>query len=88
MMIELHDLLERLRDDTDVRVLLFSSSHEEFFLAHVDMGIFEHLKELEPVAARFPQVNVHQASASSCAPSRRSASSSCRASPAPGARSS
>ncbi|GLY16810.1 enoyl-CoA hydratase/isomerase family protein [Kineosporia rhizophila] len=60
MMIELHDLLERLRDDTDVRVLLFSSSHEEFFLAHVDMGIFEHLKELEPVAARFPQVNVHQ----------------------------
>lgn len=60
MMVELHDLLELLRDETAVRVIVFSSAHDEFFLAHVDLNIFEHMNELQTVAAKFPNVNVHQ----------------------------
>ncbi|MFB8277956.1 enoyl-CoA hydratase/isomerase family protein [Nocardia colli] len=60
MMVELHDLLGLLREETAVRVIVFSSADEEFFLAHVDMHIFEHMDELRDVAAKFPDVNVHQ----------------------------
>ncbi|GAB3262337.1 enoyl-CoA hydratase/isomerase family protein [Kineosporia babensis] len=60
MMVELHDLLERFRDDPSVVVLVFSSAHEEFFLAHVDMGIFDSMGELQDVATKYPNVNVHQ----------------------------
>ncbi|WP_405162104.1 enoyl-CoA hydratase/isomerase family protein [Nocardia sp. NBC_01499] len=60
MMVELHDLLGLLREETSVRVIVFSSANDEFFLAHVDMHIFEHMDQLQEVAAKFPDVNVHQ----------------------------
>lgn len=61
MMLELHDLLgTHLRQDDSVRVIVFKSAHEEFFLAHVDFGIFDSYPELEGVAKDYPHVNVHQ----------------------------
>ena len=61
MMLELHDLLgQRLRHDDSVRVIVFESAHEEFFLAHVDFGIFDSYPDLQAVAKDYPHVNVHQ----------------------------
>lgn len=60
MMVELHDLLDLLREESTVGVIVFSSAHDEFFLAHVDLNIFEHMDELQAVAAKLPNVNVHQ----------------------------
>ncbi|MBT0770113.1 enoyl-CoA hydratase/isomerase family protein [Kineosporia sp. J2-2] len=60
MMLELHDLLGRLRADDATRVIVFESSHDEFFLAHVDFGIFESYPALEAVKKDYPHVNVHQ----------------------------
>src|SRR3546814_16232093 len=62
MMIELHDLLGRhLRHDDSVRVIVFESAHDEFFLAHVDFGIFDSYPDLQSVATAYPHVTVHQA---------------------------
>jgi len=60
MMLELHDLLGRLRTDDSTRVIVFESSHDEFFLAHVDFGIFDSYPALEAVKKDYPHVNVHQ----------------------------
>lgn len=61
MMLELHDLLgHHLRADDSVRVIVFESAHDEFFLAHVDFGIFDSYPELQAVAKDYPHVNVHQ----------------------------
>lgn len=61
MMLELHDLLGRhLRHDDSVRVVVFESAHDEFFLAHVDFGIFDSYPDLQAVAKDYPHVNVHQ----------------------------
>jgi enoyl-CoA hydratase/carnithine racemase len=60
MMLELHDLLGRLREDDSTRVIVFESAHKEFFLAHVDFGIFESYPDLEAVRKDYPHVNVHQ----------------------------
>ena len=61
MMLELHDLLgTHFRHDDSVRVIVFESAHPEFFLAHVDFGIFESYPALEAVKKDFPHVNVHQ----------------------------
>lgn len=60
MMLELHDLLGRLRNDDSTRVIVFESSHDEFFLAHVDFGIFDSYPALEAVKKDYPHVNVHQ----------------------------
>ncbi len=35
-------------------------AHDEFFLANVDLFIFEYMNELEAVAAKLPNINVHQ----------------------------
>lgn len=59
-MIELHDLLGGLRDDESVRVIVFESAHEEFFLSHVDFGIFDSYPELQKAQQDYPHVNVHQ----------------------------
>ncbi|WFE24480.1 enoyl-CoA hydratase/isomerase family protein [Solwaraspora sp. WMMD937] len=60
MMLDLHDLLGRLRADDSTRVIVFESSHDEFFLAHVDFGIFDSYPALEAVKKDYPHVNVHQ----------------------------
>lgn len=60
MMLDLHDLLGHLREDDSVRVIVFESAHEEFFLAHVDFGIFDSYPDLERVQKDYPHVNVHQ----------------------------
>ncbi|PRY19628.1 enoyl-CoA hydratase/isomerase family protein [Pseudosporangium ferrugineum] len=60
MMLDLHDLLGRLRTDATTRVIVFESAHEEFFLAHVDFGIFDSYPALEAVRKDYPHVNVHQ----------------------------
>ncbi|MEV5821675.1 MULTISPECIES: enoyl-CoA hydratase/isomerase family protein [Micromonospora] len=60
MMLDLHDLLGRLRTDDTTRVIVFESAHDEFFLAHVDFGIFDSYPALEAVKKDYPHVNVHQ----------------------------
>lgn len=60
MMLDLHDLLGRLRTDAATRVIVFESAHDEFFLAHVDFGIFDSYPALEAVRKDYPHVNVHQ----------------------------
>ncbi|MBF4577527.1 enoyl-CoA hydratase/isomerase family protein [Frondihabitans sp. VKM Ac-2883] len=57
---ELHDLLGRLRDEASVHVIVFSSANDEFFLAHVDMGIFDQMGELTQIAESNPGLNVFQ----------------------------
>ncbi|CAM5603598.1 Enoyl-CoA hydratase/isomerase family protein OS=Streptomyces tendae OX=1932 GN=GUR47_24425 PE=4 SV=1 [Streptomyces tendae] len=62
MMRELRTVLDALRGDASVRVIVFSSADPEFFLAHVDMGIAEDMDVLEELAASAPPgVNVFQA---------------------------
>jgi enoyl-CoA hydratase/carnithine racemase len=62
MMRELRTVLTALADDGSVRVIVFSSAHPEFFLAHVDMRIGEDTAALESLAASAPaDVNVFQA---------------------------
>lgn len=62
MMRELRTALDALRDDSSVRVIVFSSADPEFFLAHVDMRIGERMDVLERLAASAPaDVNVFQA---------------------------
>uniref|UniRef100_A0AAU3H261 Enoyl-CoA hydratase/isomerase family protein n=1 Tax=Streptomyces sp. NBC_01401 TaxID=2903854 RepID=A0AAU3H261_9ACTN len=61
MIRELHELLGALGDDPSVRVIVFSSANEDFFLAHVDLHIFEEMDQLRAVAASNPEVNVFQA---------------------------
>ncbi|MFI1754257.1 enoyl-CoA hydratase/isomerase family protein [Streptomyces sp. NPDC020571] len=62
MMRELRTVLDDFRDDASIRVVVFSSADPEFFLAHVDMRIAEHMDVLEELAASAPpDVNVFQA---------------------------
>ncbi|GAA2254372.1 enoyl-CoA hydratase/isomerase family protein [Streptomyces atrovirens] len=62
MMRELRTVLDALREDSSVRVIVFSSADPEFFLAHVDMRIGERMDDLERLAASAPaDVNVFQA---------------------------
>ncbi|MFH9657929.1 enoyl-CoA hydratase/isomerase family protein [Streptomyces sp. NPDC017248] len=61
MMRELRTVLDGLRGDASVRVIVFSSADREFFLAHVDMRIGERMDDLEQLAASAPaDVNVFQ----------------------------
>lgn len=62
MMRELRTVLTRLKDDSSVRVIVFSSADPEFFIAHVDMRIGEEMDTLQELAASAPaDVNVFQA---------------------------
>ncbi|MGC0409881.1 enoyl-CoA hydratase/carnithine racemase [Streptomyces sp. SAI-195] len=62
MMRELRTVLDDIRDDASVRVVVFSSADPEFFLAHVDMRVAEDMDVLEELAAAAPpDVNVFQA---------------------------
>jgi len=60
MIRELHDLLGALRDDTSVRVVVFSSADPEFFIAHVDIHILDEMDELQAIADRDPDANLFQ----------------------------
>ncbi|PSM40387.1 enoyl-CoA hydratase [Streptomyces dioscori] len=57
---ELHDALATLRDDGLVRVIVFSSAHPEFFIAHVDIHILDEMDELREIAGRNPDANLFQ----------------------------
>ncbi|MFB7499331.1 enoyl-CoA hydratase/isomerase family protein [Streptomyces sp. NPDC056161] len=62
MMRELRTVLTGLKDDSSVRVIVFSSADPEFFIAHVDMHIAEEMDVLQELAASAPaDVNVFQA---------------------------
>ncbi|MFD7994240.1 enoyl-CoA hydratase/isomerase family protein [Streptomyces mexicanus] len=62
MMRELRTVLTGLKDDSSVRVIVFSSADPEFFIAHVDMHIGEEMDVLQELAASAPaDVNVFQA---------------------------
>jgi enoyl-CoA hydratase/carnithine racemase len=62
LMADLRHLLTALRDDDSVRVIVFDSADPEFFIAHVDMALGDHLDDLEALAADVPDgVNVFQA---------------------------
>lgn len=62
MMRELRTVLTGLKDDSSVRVIVFSSADPEFFIAHVDMHIGEEMDTLQELAAGAPaDVNVFQA---------------------------
>ncbi|MEU1869654.1 enoyl-CoA hydratase/isomerase family protein [Streptomyces sp. NPDC019793] len=62
MMRELRTVLDDIRDDASIRVVVFSSADPEFFLAHVDMRVAEDMDVLEELAAAAPpDVNVFQA---------------------------
>ncbi|MEW1659067.1 enoyl-CoA hydratase/isomerase family protein [Streptomyces sp. NPDC093707] len=62
MMRELLTVLTGLKDDSSVRVIVFSSADPEFFIAHVDMHIGEEMDVLQELAASAPaDVNVFQA---------------------------
>jgi enoyl-CoA hydratase/carnithine racemase len=57
---ELHDVLGALRDDSSVRVIVFSSANPEFFLAHVDIHILDEMDELQEITERNPEANLFQ----------------------------
>ncbi|WAL68825.1 enoyl-CoA hydratase/isomerase family protein [Amycolatopsis cynarae] len=57
---ELHEVLDTLRDDRSVRVIVFSSANPEFFLAHVDIHILDQMDELREIADRNPDANLFQ----------------------------
>ncbi|WIY00985.1 enoyl-CoA hydratase/isomerase family protein [Amycolatopsis mongoliensis] len=57
---ELHEVLDTLRDDRSVRVIVFSSANSEFFLAHVDIHILDQMEELHEIADRNPDANLFQ----------------------------
>ncbi|WP_239158703.1 enoyl-CoA hydratase/isomerase family protein [Winogradskya humida] len=60
LMTDLRDLLTALRDDDEVRVIVFDSADPEFFIAHVDMTVTP--DSLAGLAATAPAgVNVFQA---------------------------
>jgi enoyl-CoA hydratase/carnithine racemase len=62
MMRELRTVLTGLKDDSSVRVIVFSSADPEFFIAHVDMRVGEEMDVLRELAASAPvDVNVFQA---------------------------
>jgi enoyl-CoA hydratase/carnithine racemase len=62
VMHELHGVLARLAEDPTAKVIVFDSAAPEFFIAHVDMHIGEHMDVLGPLAAAAPEgVNVFQA---------------------------
>ncbi len=61
VMTEVRALLAALKDDESVRVIVFDSANPEFFIAHVDMTIGEHMAELQKLADTAPEnVNVFQ----------------------------
>lgn len=57
---ELHEVLDTVREDHSVRVIVFSSAHPEFFLAHVDIHILGELDDLREIADRNPGANLFQ----------------------------
>lgn len=62
MMKDLHAVLGKLREDGDVRVIVFSSANPDFFIAHVDMHILEEEELFSELASNAPDgVNVFQA---------------------------
>ncbi|MBO4254637.1 enoyl-CoA hydratase/isomerase family protein [Streptomyces griseorubiginosus] len=62
MMRELRTVLTGFKDDSSIRVIVFSSADPEFFIAHVDMHIGEEMDVLQELAASAPaDVNVFQA---------------------------
>ncbi|MEU5092904.1 enoyl-CoA hydratase/isomerase family protein [Streptomyces sp. NPDC021356] len=62
MMRELRTVLTGLKDESSVRVIVFSSADPEFFIAHVDMHVGEEMDVLQELAASAPaDVNVFQA---------------------------
>ena len=62
MMRELRDVLTALREETAIKVIVFSSANPEIFLAHVDMLIGQDMEILEELAATAPEgANVFQA---------------------------
>ena len=60
MMADLRDLLTALRDNHSVRVIVFDSADPEYFIAHVDMALGDHLDDLEKFSVP-DGVNVFQA---------------------------
>ncbi|MFD6282188.1 enoyl-CoA hydratase/isomerase family protein [Streptomyces sp. NPDC060209] len=62
LMKDLASVLGELRDDSSVKVIVFSSANPEFFLAHVDMHILDDEDLFNELVAATPRgVNVFQA---------------------------
>lgn len=51
---EIVTLLDSLRDDPAVRVIVFESANPDFFIAHVDMSLIDAPTAFDEVAARLP----------------------------------
>jgi len=51
---ELIAVLDALRDAADVRVILFESANEDFFIAHVDMTLIDEPTAFDDLARRLP----------------------------------
>lgn len=61
LMADLRHLLDALRDDESVRVIVFESADPEFFIAHVDMGLVDAPHAFDGLADGLPEgVNVFQ----------------------------
>lgn len=52
---ELHLLLASLRDETEIRVIVFESADPEFFIAHVDMTLVDQPGALEELMHGVPE---------------------------------
>ncbi|MET1071685.1 MAG: enoyl-CoA hydratase/isomerase family protein [Umezawaea sp.] len=62
LMTDLRHLLTALRDDADIRVIVFDSADPEFFIAHVDMALGDDPDVFATLSADLPDgVNVFQA---------------------------
>lgn len=62
LMSDLRHLLNALRNDDSVRVIVFDSANPEFFIAHVDMSLIDTPDAFDELAADVPNgVNVFQA---------------------------
>ncbi len=51
---ELVGLLDALRDDADVRVIVFESADDEFFIAHVDMSLIDEPTAFDELTQSLP----------------------------------
>lgn len=54
---ELVGLLDALRDDADVRVIVFESADDEFFIAHVDMTLIDEPTAFDKLSRSLPSAS-------------------------------
>ena len=61
VMRELRQLLNALRDDDTITVIVFDSANSDYFIAHVDMNLSDQIRLLGELATQAPEgVNVFQ----------------------------